>query len=301
MKKMLVLALAAFLVLGAVHSAQAIEIILIPEIIELVTGTDTPAPPPPTPEPTPEPLINQLEIPVGELPPNISLPIQTKIPIAGTVPPGGLGTAIIPHVPLPTVATIPTPKPAPAATPAPAAPATPAPAATAAPTKKPAAPASSGNLKGAVSTSFGLYIEDFRPRLTDKWYMFTPIDVGADTTLTYPLVAENAWIIGSVTIRIAGGNIVVEPQVTAGVTVQQEFMAIVGNLDGLPTVNPDLLAAQRLPLRTSIPIQATFGEDKKVAMYLHLKVDFSTKTAGITPFDPEQNKLFMQNLVSLVD
>ncbi len=237
------------------------------------------------------------------------IPTPTPKPIdpafLQTVNPGALDTPIFPGL-IPTA----TPAPAPAATPKPAPAATPkpAPAATARPDKATAKPSdrndnktSKGSLKGAVMTSFGLYVEDFRPRLTETWYMFTPLDLNVEGRLSYPLVAENAFIVGAVNVTVMNGAVTVDYEVVPGVSVSREFFTLVSNLDALQTLNPELLSGIRQPFGQPLDIMSAFGEDRKVVLYLNNTADFNTSAEGIVPFVPEQHKLFMQNLTGLVD
>lgn len=187
----------------------------------------------------------------------------------------------------------------PAATPVPPAD-TPPPAATPKPTRKPAPKPPAGDIKGAEMTSFGLYFEDLRPKLTDKWYLFTPLDLSVEGSLSYPLVAENAHIIGAVHVTVAGGQVTVNIQPLAGVAVSRAFHTLVPSLDSLQTLNPGLLGPG-LPNNTPLSIEGTFGADRKVVLYVNYQVDFQNSLAGVTPFVPEQHQLFMQNLLPLVD
>lgn len=281
MKKAFAFLLCLFLLLGALQSASAFEIIVGGIIYDYLTATDTPAPA--TPVPTNPPFSGNL----GDINNSFNIPIVTpKATLGIGISPGDFSLTT-PKINLPE------------ATPKPADPAPKPPAATPKPTAKPKPP--SGSLKGAEATSFGLYFEDFRPRLTDAWYMFTPINLGQEGTLTYPLVAENAWIIGSVTLTVRGGKLTVTYETLKGVSVTRDFFTVVGTLDNLPTVNPTLLAGQKLPFNQPIDIAANFGTDRLVVLYLNNSVNFKTNLAGVTAFVPEQHQLFMQNLVALVD
>ncbi len=284
-RRMLSLTLCGLLALGFASGAGALSLPALPNLPNIPLPTINVLP-----LPTPViviPPFTTIKPPLITLPPLVTLPpLATKAPI----PP--LGTLI--PIPLPATA-VPTAPPAPAPT------APPAPAPTAKPAAKPAAKPQSNAFTGAEMTSFGLYFEDFRPKLTEEWYMFTPIDLVVEGVLTYPLVAQNAWIVGSVTITIRNGEVTLDYQVLSGVTVQREFFTLAANLDSFQTLNPQLLAGQNMPLRTPINISQTFGEDRKVVLYLNNLVDFNTGLAGITAFDPEANRVFMQNLMGLLD
>ena len=131
--------------------------------------------------------------------------------------------------------------------------------------------------------------------------MFTPINLSQEGSLSYPLVAENAYIVGSVTITVKGGQLTVGYQAVQGVNITRDFMTVVGTLDDLKTVNPSLLGNLNLPFNQPISIEGNFGNDRLVVLYLSHSADFKSGLAGITAFVPEQHQLFMQNMVGLVD
>lgn len=308
-RKVFTLILSALLLFVILLPAQALEIILLDKILDQLKDPTPTPPPPPTPDPTisfqfsPGSLVDQLPLqPIITPAPTIKLDFsQTIGPIKDLIP-GIVGTAApvtaapdtaAPQAPAATAKPAPssTPKPAPAAT------AKPAPAAT----QKPAAKPPSGKLSGAEATSFGLIIAELRPRLSDTWYMFTPLDLSADNTLSYPLIAQNAFVVGTVKVTVSGGNLTVSYQLVDGVKATREFLVVVPNLDSLQTLNPGLLANQARAFNQPINIAQNFGEDKKVALYINNAVDFDTKLKGIVAFDPEANRMFMQNLLGLVD
>lgn len=300
-RKVFALLLTALLLFVTLLPAQALEIIILDKILDhLKDPTPTP-PPPPTPEPTiilnlnPGSLQDQLPLqPIITPAPTIKIDfIQTVGPIKDLLPdlvatPAPATAAPVTAAPQAPVTTA---KPAPAATPKPA------PAAT----KKPAAKPPSGKISGAEATSFGLIIAELRPRLSDSWHMFTPLDLSADSTLSYPLIAQNAFAVGTVKVVVSGGNLTVSYQLVDGVRATRDFLVVVPNLDSLQTLNPSLLANQARAFNQPINIAQSFGEDKKVALYINNAVDFDTKLKGILPFDPEANRMFMQNLLGLVD
>ena len=225
---------------------------------------DIPVVPVTTPAPTPNPAIYQ------------------------TFDPGKLQQPIIPGL-IPTAAPAATPKPE-------------ATAKQGNPTPRPTARQNSrGNLKSAEITSFGLYFEDFRPRLTEEWYMFTPLDLNVPGRLSYPLVAENAWIVGAVHVTVANGEVTVDYETAPDVKIGREFAALLPNLDALQTLKPELLSGVKLAFGQPLNIQNAFQDDRRVILYLNNTADFRTNAKGVTPFVPEQHQLFMQNLTGLVD
>ena len=259
--------------------------------------------------PTPVPGIIYEPGPLKPLPPGI-IPTPTPTPAPGTIyDPGPLKPLPSGLVPTPT----PTPAPGTIYDPGPLKPLpsglvrtpSPAPKPTAKPTQKPKQPtkkpAQTKALSGAEMTSFGLYFEELRPKLTDKWYMFTPLDLSVDGVLNYPLVAENAHIVGTLRVTVGGGHVKVESLPAEGVKPGRQFFTFFGNLDQVQTVTVSLLEAMAQPFNQEINIQNAFGDDRKVILYLNSTVDFDPQKASISPFVPDQHRIFMQNLVPLLD
>ena len=284
MKKIIALSLCLVLALTAVLPAQAIlEFIIIDKILDEVKATPEPTPAP-APEPTPN-LLGGIEIPFnpGKLD-GIRFPTPTPTKPPYLQDPGSIPKTLRPFLP----------------TKAPSAPPKDTPKATPKPTQKPPA-SKGGQQKGLEATSFGLYFEELRPKLTDSWYMFTPLDLASEGLMSYPLIAGNAYIAGSVNVMVQGGQVTITYQAAPGVSTGREFFALFPNLDAIQTLSVQLLAGQARPFGQPINIQQAFGEDRKVLLYLNNTVDFDAAKAGVTAFVPDQHRFFMQNLLPLLD
>ncbi|NLG57478.1 MAG: hypothetical protein GX540_03580 [Clostridiales bacterium] len=218
------------------------------------------------------------------------IPVPTKIVIPSLIPipTSTLAPTLIPlpTAPLPTFVPLPT-------TPPPAATNTPK------PTQGPQPPKSEGG-KGLEVTSFGLYFEELRPRITEQWYMFTPLDLTAEGVFSYPLVAGNALIVGNLVVTVAGGQLIVLYQAAPGVVTTREFFTLFPSLDAVQTVEIQLLSGQALPFGQPISIQDTFGDDRKVILYLNNIVDHDA-ASGLAAFNPDQFREQMQALLPLLD
>lgn len=60
--------------------------------------------------------------------------------------------------------------------------------------------------------SFGPQFRDVSPRMTDLWYMFTPIDLSKEGTQTFDLIAGNLFVIGKVSVTVENGRFQVDYQ-----------------------------------------------------------------------------------------
>lgn len=280
MKRFFALALCLALALAVALPARAIiEFIVLDKLLN-PKSTPTPAPPPETAASSFSDLISRpgSGIPTSRLFPN---PTPTPTPPPYFSNPGDILNP--PLFPRPTSAL-------PSANPKP----------TAKPAKKP--PASKGGQQKDVEvTSFGLYFEELRPKLTDSWYMFTPLDLSAEGMMSYPLIAGNAHIVGSVSVAVQGGQVTVTYQAAPGVSTNREFFTLFPSLDSIQSLNVQLLAAQARPFGQPINIQQAFGDDRRIVLYLNNTVSFNASQAGVTAFVPDQHRLFMQNLLPLLD
>ena len=58
--------------------------------------------------------------------------------------------------------------------------------------------------------SQGFRFRDVTEGKTDKWYMFTPVDLTKDGVTEIPLIAANLYIVGNVNVTVADGKMKVE-------------------------------------------------------------------------------------------
>lgn len=300
MRKLLALMLCALLLLSLVPPAQAIEIIILDKLLNPKTPT-----PAPTPTPTPDPGTN---IGAGSLSLGTGLshykaPTPTPTPDPSIIAEQSIGLSDAAVAAIIAASATNTPAPAtskPSATNKPSS-GNKAAAATATPKPKGSSAQKGGKQKGAEVTSFGLYAQELRPKLTDQWYMLTPVDLGAEGILSYPLVGQNAHIVGSMMISVQAGALRVDLQPLPGVAVTKQLVTFFDSLDGIKTLHPDLLMGQGVRTGENINIADKFGQDRKVLLYVHLLADYDTNGQGIAAFMPDQHRFFMQNLMSLLD
>jgi hypothetical protein len=147
-------------------------------------------------------------------------------------------------------------------------------------------PKLTGDVVGSVACSEGPRFKDKRPGLTDKWYMYTPLDLSAEGKRTFPLIATNHYIIGSVDVTVAGGSVRVEYTLNSSkVTVENEMMTFFPDLASVKTLDPLALEAQNFPFDTAVSIGDNLAGDTSVLMYICLSVDYNYFTAGIKPYE----------------
>lgn len=296
MRKLLALMLCALLLLSLVPPAQAIEIIILDKLLNPKTPTPAPTPTP-TPAPDPGTIIGAGSLSLGSGLGYYQTPTPTPTPDPRIITEQniGLSDAAVAGI----IAASATNTPAPA-TSKPSS-GNKAAAATATPKPKGSSAQKGGPQKGAEVTGFGLYAQELRPKLTDQWYMLTPVDLGAEGILSYPLVGQNAHIVGSMMISVQAGALRVDLQPLPGVAITRQLVTFFDNLDDIKTLHPDLLMGQGVRTGENISIADKFGQDRKVLLYVNLLADYDTNGQGIAAFMPDQHRFFMQNLMSLLD
>ncbi len=138
---------------------------------------------------------------------------------------------------------------------------------------------------GSTACSRGPRFRDERPKLTDEWYMYTPLDLSREGSLTIPLVASNQYVIGSVLLSSQGGNVTVRYELDIqGVNVRSEFLTFFSDLESVVTIEPSQLADWGFPLGKPLSIKKGLLGDTSVLMYLSLLIDYDSQAAGILPY-----------------
>lgn len=168
--------------------------------------------------------------------------------------------------------------------------------------RRTAAPAPTPAPEGVpVFTSFGLYWREVLPRVTEEWFMVTPLDLSADGEQIYPLVASGTLIVGQVRVTVAGGTARVDCETVEGVQTLSEFLTFFPDLDSVKTISLPLLSRQNYPFRSPISVRSTFGEDRLVLMYINNSVAFDPALPGLSRFDEELYRPWMQDMLTLLD
>ncbi len=119
--------------------------------------------------------------------------------------------------------------------------------------------------------SFGPQFRDMVPGLTDKWYMFTPLDLSQDGTQSFELIASNMYVIGSVQVTVSGDSVTVTYTTTQGqyghVYMKSEYLSFFPDLKSVTTVDPEELGGG-FAFGQTISIQNDLGGDTNVLMFI---------------------------------
>lgn len=116
-----------------------------------------------------------------------------------------------------------------------------------------------------------------------EWARVTPIDLSVEGTFTYPLIASNQYVIGTVTVTIANGTATVNYDTAASqIKVTDEALYLYAD-------KAALAAGTAQEYAFGAPIQ--IGEDTKVILSVLLTVDYDAVGAGVTGFAADEAQI----------
>ncbi len=171
----------------------------------------------------------------------------------------------------PTVAPTTAPTAAPTAAPTTAPTTAPTVAPTAAPTVKPTdkpaeTPAAADwRYRQSVST-LGIRFRDIKPEITNKWFMFTPLDLSRDGVQDIDLIAANVCRVGKVTVCVSGGTVKVEDRVNRSVDKLSLEFALLPDLASVTSV--EISDLKTYAFGREISIADDLGGDTKVLLFV---------------------------------
>ena len=133
-----------------------------------------------------------------------------------------------------------------------------------------------------TACSLGLRFRDEAPDLTDKWYMYTPVDLTQDGVQTFPLIASNVHIIGTVLVTVEDGKVTVAYKLdTKKIKVKEEFLTFFPDLESVKTVEPDELKEQGFVFGEHIHVAEQLHGANSVLMFLRLVIDYDIYADGV--------------------
>ena len=130
-----------------------------------------------------------------------------------------------------------------------------------------------------TACSFGPQFREVRPELTDKWYMFTPINLSIQGRQEYELVAGNFYVIGKVYVDVADDRLVVSYEYfydKQGGTTEtvSEFFTFFPNLASVFDVEPEDLEGESFRFGQPISIDEDLRGDTSVLLYVCNRVNY---------------------------
>jgi hypothetical protein len=132
----------------------------------------------------------------------------------------------------------------------------------------------------STACSFGSRFRDEAPELTDKWYMYTPIDLRKEGVVDVPLIASNRYRIGIAQVSLKDGQVSATYKITANkVQIKHEFMAFLPGLEGLKSVEPEALEDRAVPFGAQV--EAAYLGGSEALFFIWLVVTYDIYADGV--------------------
>ena len=140
----------------------------------------------------------------------------------------------------------------------------------------------------------------FRDDLTDRPWMFTPMDLSLNAEYHFPLIGDANQVIGEAKVVVQSGVVVVSYLVENGVRVDanNEFFTFFPDIRTIPSVNPAELQSVKLKFGMPYSVESWLGSDAKVLLYINCPVSYDTGLASLTPFS-FQDPVYLGRLAEL--
>ena len=129
--------------------------------------------------------------------------------------------------------------------------------------------------------SFGPKFRDISRKLTEEWYMFTPIDLSEDGVQTFELISGNMYIIGEVTVTVKNGTFQVDYMYYgSGIDVNDEYFTIFPDFDSVTTEDLEK-PKKRFDYGRAYDIDFRLDGDTDVLLFVCNTVTFRRGAGGV--------------------
>ena len=162
-----------------------------------------------------------------------------------------------------------------------------------------------------TACSFGPAFRDVRPALTDKWYLFTPIDLTKQGRQTFEYVASNMYVIGEVYVDVNGDAVRVTyhnyyADQGGNTETLTEFFTFFPDLKSVKDVNPETMDDLGFRFGQEISIAEDLDGDTNVLLFVRNQVtycDYVTNSHKLTRFWPNlpERKALRQQMQAMMD
>lgn len=131
-----------------------------------------------------------------------------------------------------------------------------------------------------TACSFGPQFREVRPSLTDKWYMFTPVDLTRQGRQEFDYVASNLYVIGKVYVDVSGDSVVVSyenyyAEKGGNTETLSEYFTIFPDLQSVTNVEPETMEDLGFRFGQPISIQNDLDGDTNVLLFVRNRVTYS--------------------------
>lgn len=150
--------------------------------------------------------------------------------------------------------------------------------------------------------ALGLRFRDVAPGSMKEWYMFTPLDLSKEGEQSFPLIASNAYVMGSMKVKVAEGQVTVSYEVLDGAKVNAEYLTFYADVEAALAADPAKLGGKNFPMGQPISIADDLEGDTKVLLLLCNRVAYYDDLKGLSryfPWSPDNAKL-LEEMKALV-
>ncbi len=134
--------------------------------------------------------------------------------------------------------------------------------------------------------TFGPQFREVSPRMTDQWYMFTPVDLSRDGTQTFDLIGGSMYVIGKLTVKVRNGTVCVDyAYADSSIESGREYFTIFPDYE---SISADMLENFHLQKRftygRTYSIEEKLGGDTDVILFVCNTATFKHSTPGIVRY-----------------
>ena len=154
--------------------------------------------------------------------------------------------------------------------------------------------------------AFGPRLRDVNlyPYNTSAWYMFTPFDASRDGRQTYELVASNMYIVGTLTIDIQNGQLIIDYKLadTSKFDITLEFFTVLSRIEDINRYEPEELLSLKMNTKQPISLDDHFGEDRQLVLYFCSRCDYtwSNRYTGLN-YNSAAHQRLLSDMMALMD
>lgn len=145
-----------------------------------------------------------------------------------------------------------------------------------------------------TACSFGPAFRDVKPSLTEKWYLFTAIDLSIQGRQEFEYIASNMYVIGKVYVDVFGDQVTVTyhnfyADQGGNTETKSEFFTFFHDLKSVKNVEPETMADPGYRFGVPVSIENDLEGDTRVLLFIRNRVtycDYVNNTHKLTRFWP---------------
>ena len=142
------------------------------------------------------------------------------------------------------------------------------------------------------------------PYYSTQWYMYTPFDASVEGKQTFDLVASNMYIVGTVTLTIRDGNLLIDYKLSDPnkFTITLEFFTVLGSMNELTQYEPENLLYMRMNRNQPINLAENFGEDTNLVLYFCSRCNYNYSSRYVSlNYESAAHLRLLQSMLALMD